>query len=115
MLIMVYVNGFLTHVYSVGYMGHGEGYARYFAYLNLFMAAMLTLVLGNNYLVMFVGWGRVGLCTYLLIGFYYDQELPPYAAKKAFTVTRIGDFPFLIAIIALIACFGTLHLCPIFH
>src|SRR5260370_32762127 len=109
MLIMVYVNGFLTHVYSVGYMGHGEGYARYFAYLNLFMAAMLTLVLGNNYLVMFVGWEGVGLCSYLLIGFYYDQDFPPYAGKKAFVVNRVGDFAFLIGMFALFARFRTLH------
>jgi NADH-quinone oxidoreductase subunit L len=115
MLFIVTFVGFLIHVYSVGYMGHDEGYARYFAYLNLFMAAMLTLVLGNNYLVMFVGWEGVGLCSYLLIGFYYDQELPPYAGKKAFIVNRIGDFAFLIGMFALVARFGTLDFMPIFH
>jgi NADH-quinone oxidoreductase subunit L len=115
MLFIVTFVGFLIHVYSVGYMGHDEGYARYFAYLNLFMAAMLTLVLGNNYLVMFVGWEGVGLCSYLLIGFYYDQEFPPYAGKKAFIVNRIGDFAFLIGMFALIARFGTLDFSPIFH
>jgi NADH-quinone oxidoreductase subunit L len=115
MLFIVTFVGFLIHVYSVGYMGHDEGYARYFAYLNLFMAAMLTLVLGNNYLVMFVGWEGVGLCSYLLIGFYYDQEFPPYAGKKAFVVNRIGDFAFLIGMFALIARFGTLDFVPIFH
>jgi len=115
MLFIVTFVGFLIHVYSVGYMGHDEGYARYFAYLNLFMAAMLTLVLGNNYLVMFVGWEGVGLCSYLLIGFYYDQEFPPYAGKKAFIVNRIGDFAFLIGMFALVARFGTLDFMPIFH
>jgi len=115
MLFIVTFVGFLIHVYSVGYMGHDEGYARYFAYLNLFMAAMLTLVLGNNYLVMFVGWEGVGLCSYLLIGFYYDQDFPPYAGKKAFIVNRIGDFAFLIGMFALVARFGTLDFMPIFH
>ena len=114
MLFIVTFVGFLIHVYSVGYMGHDEGYARYFAYLNLFMAAMLTLVLGNNYLVMFFGWEGVGLCSYLLIGFYYDQEFPPYAGKKAFIVNRIGDFAFLIGMFALVARFGTLDFMPIF-
>jgi len=115
MLFIVTFVGFLIHVYSVGYMGHEEGYARYFAYLNLFMAAMLTLVLGNNYLVMFFGWEGVGLCSYLLIGFYYDQEFPPYAGKKAFIVNRIGDFAFLIGMFALVARFGTLDFTSIFH
>src|ERR1700724_3636514 len=115
MLFIVTFVGFLIHVYSVGYMGHDEGYARYFAYLNLFMAAMLTLVLGNNYLVMFFGWEGVGLCSYLLIGFYYDQEVPPYAGKKACIVNRIGDCAFLIGMFALVARFGTLDFMPIFH
>jgi NADH-quinone oxidoreductase subunit L len=114
MLFIVTFVGFLIHVYSVGYMGHEEGYARYFSYLNLFMAAMLTLVLGNNYLVMFVGWEGVGLCSYLLIGFYYDQDFPPYAGKKAFIVNRVGDFAFLIGMFALVARFGTLDFSQIF-
>jgi NADH-quinone oxidoreductase subunit L len=108
MLFIVTFVGFLIHVYSVGYMGHEEGYRRYFAYLNLFMSAMLMLVLGNNYLVMFVGWEGVGLCSYLLIGFYYDQPFPPYAGKKAFIVNRIGDFAFLVGMFALFAHFGSL-------
>src|SRR3954454_8900274 len=108
MLFIVTFVGFLIHVYSVGYMGHEEGYRRYFAYLNLFMSAMLMLVLGNNYLVMFVGWEGVGLCSYLLIGFYYDQLIPPEAGKKAFIVNRIGDFAFLVGMFALFANFGTL-------
>ncbi len=108
MLFIVTFVGFLIHVYSVGYMGHEEGYRRYFAYLNLFMSAMLMLVLGNNYLVMFVGWEGVGLCSYLLIGFYYDQLIPPAAGKKAFIVNRIGDFAFLLGMFALFARFGSL-------
>jgi len=108
MLFIVTFVGFLIHVYSAGYMGHEEGYRRYFAYLNLFMSAMLMLVLGNNYLVMFVGWEGVGLCSYLLIGFYYDQAFPPYAGKKAFIVNRIGDFAFLVGMFALFAHFGSL-------
>ena len=109
MLFIVTFVGFLIHVYSAGYMAHEEGYSRYFAYLNLFMAAMLILVLGNNYLVMFVGWEGVGLCSYLLIGFYYDQPFPPYAGKKAFIVNRVGDFAFLLGMFALFANFGTLN------
>jgi NADH-quinone oxidoreductase subunit L len=108
MLFIVTFVGFLIHVYSAGYMGHEEGYRRYFAYLNLFMSAMLMLVLGNNYLVMFVGWVGVGLCSYLLIGFYYDQLIPPAAGKKAFIVNRIGDFAFLLGMFALFANFGSL-------
>jgi NADH-quinone oxidoreductase subunit L len=108
MLFIVTFVGFLIHVYSVGYMAHEEGYRRYFAYLNLFMSAMLMLVLGNNYLVMFVGWEGVGLCSYLLIGFYYDQLIPPEAGKKAFIVNRIGDFAFLVGMFALFANFGSL-------
>ncbi len=115
MLFVVTFVGFWIHVYSVGYMGHEAGYRRYFAYLNLFMGAMLLLVLGNNYLVMFVGWEGVGLCSYLLIGFYYDQEFPPYAGRKAFIVNRIGDFAFLVGLFALFANFGTLNFRELEH
>jgi NADH-quinone oxidoreductase subunit L len=115
MLFVVTFVGFLIHVYSVGYMGHDPGYRRYFAYLNLFMCAMLLLILGNNYLVMFVGWEGVGLCSYLLIGFYFDEAVPPVAGKKAFIVNRIGDFAFLVGMFALIATFGTLHYRTIFE
>ncbi len=114
MLGIVTFVGFLIHVYSVGYMGHEEGYRRYFAYLNLFMGAMLLLVLGANYLVTFVGWEGVGLCSYLLIGFYYDQEIPPAAGKKAFIVNRIGDCAFLIGMFALMARYGSLRYLDIF-
>jgi NADH-quinone oxidoreductase subunit L len=114
MLFVVTFVGFWIHVYSVGYMSHEEGYQRYFVYLNLFMGAMLLLVLGNNYLVTFVGWEGVGLCSYLLIGFYYDQEFPPYAGRKAFIVNRIGDFAFLLGLFALVSRFGTLDYTSIF-
>jgi NADH-quinone oxidoreductase subunit L len=114
MLFVVTFIGFLIHVYSVGYMGHEEGYRRYFAYLNLFMGSMLLLILGNNYLVMFMGWEGVGLCSYLLIGFYYDQEVPPAAGKKAFIVNRIGDFAFLVGMFALFAKFGSLRYLDLF-
>jgi len=109
MLFVVTFVGFWIHVYSVGYMGHEGGFQRYFTYLNLFMGAMLMLVLGNNYLVTFVGWEGVGLCSYLLIGFYYDQEFPPYAGRKAFIVNRIGDFAFIVGLFALVQNFGSLR------
>ena len=108
MLFVVTFVGFLIHVYSVGYMSHEEDFQRYFTYLNLFMGAMLLLVLGNNYAVMFVGWEGVGLCSYLLIGFYYKEEFPPYAGRKAFIVNRIGDFAFVVGLSALVATFGSL-------
>jgi NADH-quinone oxidoreductase subunit L len=114
MLVVVTFVGFLIHVYSIGYMAEEEGYQRYFTYLNLFMGAMLLLVLGNNFLVMFVGWEGVGLCSYLLIGFYYREEFPPYAGRKAFIVNRIGDFAFLLGLFALISRFGTLNYREIF-
>jgi len=107
MLLVVTWVGFLIHLYSVGYMAHEEGYWRYFSYLNLFLAEMLVLVLGSNYLVMFVGWEGVGLCSYLLIGFYYDKDFAVAAGKKAFVVNRIGDFGFLVAMFLMFAHFGT--------
>ncbi|HXI13465.1 MAG TPA: NADH-quinone oxidoreductase subunit L [Thermoanaerobaculia bacterium] len=108
MLMVVTWIGFLIHLYSVGYMAHEEGYARYFAYLNLFLAAMLILILGSNYLFVFVGWEGVGLCSYLLIGFYYEKDSAASAGKKAFVVNRIGDFGFLIAMFLMFAAFGSL-------
>ena len=107
MLMVVAWVGFFIHVYSVGYMGHEEGYERYFSYLNLFLAEMLVLVLGSSYVVMFVGWEGVGLCSYLLIGFYYKTDYAPAAGKKAFIVNRIGDFGFLIAVFLMFAYLGT--------
>jgi len=109
MLFVVTFVGFWIHWFSVGYMDHEPGFQRYFTYLNLFMGMMLMLILGNNFLVTFVGWEGVGLCSYLLIGFYYDQDFPPYAGRKAFIVNRVGDFAFLAGMFALVAHFGTLN------
>ena len=108
MILIVTGVGFLIHVYSIGYMHHEEGYYRFFTYLNLFMFAMLLLVLGNSFLTMFVGWEGVGLCSYLLIGFYYEKKSASDAGKKAFIVNRIGDFGFMLALITVFAAFGTL-------
>ena len=109
MLLVVTGVGFLIHVYSVGYMEHEGGYYRYFAYLNIFMFFMLTLVLANNYLLMFVGWEGVGLASYLLIGFWFLKKSAADAGKKAFITNRVGDFGFLIALFLLIKHFGTLQ------
>src|SRR5205085_4900195 len=107
MLMVVTWVGTLIHIYSVGYMSHEPGFARYFAYLNLFLVEMLVLVLGSSYLLMFVGWEGVGLCSYLLIGFYYDKDFAAAAGKKAFVVNRIGDFGFLIAMFLMFVTFKT--------
>ena len=115
MLLVITGVGFLIHVYSIGYMHGDEGYTRYFAYLNLFVFAMLILVLGNNYLMMFVGWEGVGLCSYLLIGFWYEKQSATDAGKKAFIVNRIGDFGFLLGMFTLFAAFGTLDFGLIFE
>src|ERR1700729_397125 len=114
MLLIVTGVGFLIHIYSVGYMAHEEGYWRYFAYLNLFMFFMLTLVLAENFLLMFVGWEGVGLASYLLIGFYYQRESAVEAGKKAFILNRIGDFGFLLAMFLMIAHFGSLSYTRVF-
>jgi NADH-quinone oxidoreductase subunit L len=108
MILVVSFVGFLIHVYSIGYMGHDAGYARYMAYLNLFMFAMLTLVLGANYAVLFVGWEGVGLCSYLLIGFWFHKQSASDAGKKAFIVNRIGDAGFLIGMFLVFVTFGSL-------
>jgi NADH-quinone oxidoreductase subunit L len=108
MLLVVTGVGFVIHVYSVGYMGDDKGYARYFAYLNLFLFFMTVLVLAGNALVMFVGWEGVGLASYLLIGFWFQKKSAADAGKKAFIVNRIGDFGFLIGMFLLVANFGTL-------
>jgi len=115
MILVVTVVGLLIHIYSIGYMAHEEGYQRFFAYMNLFMGAMLTLVLADNYLVMFVGWEGVGLCSYLLIGFYFREEFPPFAGRKAFIVNRIGDFAFIVGLFALVSRFGTLGFRELFE
>ncbi|MBU2500831.1 NADH-quinone oxidoreductase subunit L, partial [bacterium] len=96
MALVVSGVGFLIHIYSLGYMAHDHGFARFFTYLNLFIFAMMTLVLGENLLMLFVGWEGVGLCSYLLIGFWFNEEANASAGKKAFIVNRIGDFGFLL-------------------
>jgi len=108
MLMVVTFVGFLIHVYSTGYMAHDPGYARYMAYLNLFMFSMLTLVLGANYAVLFVGWEGVGLCSYLLIGFWFHKQSAADAGKKAFIVNRIGDAGFLLGMFLIFVTFGSL-------
>ena len=107
MLSFVTLVGTLIHVYSVGYLQEEEGYGRYFAYLNLFMFAMLTLVLGASLPLLFVGWEGVGLCSYLLIGYYYDKDFAAAAGKKAFIVNRVGDFGMVLGIFGIFALFGT--------
>ena len=107
MILVVTFVGFFIHLYSVGYMGFDAGYARYMAYLNLFMFAMLTLVLGANYPMLFVGWEGVGLCSYLLIGFWFDRKSAADAGKKAFIVNRIGDAGFVLGIFLIFVSFGS--------
>src|SRR5438876_4140331 len=114
MLMIVTWIGFLIHVYAIGYMAHESGYTRFFTYLNLFMFMMLLLVLGANYVVMFVGWEGVGLCSYLLIGFYYDKNFAADAGKKAFVVNRIGDFGFILGIFLIFNTFGTADYAKVF-
>ncbi|MFQ5662322.1 MAG: NADH-quinone oxidoreductase subunit L [Terriglobia bacterium] len=108
MILVVTGVGFLIHLYSVGYMAHEGGYYRYFGFLNLFMFMMLTLVLANNFLMMFVGWEGVGLCSYLLIGFWFRKKSAADAGKKAFVVNRVGDAGFLLGIFLVATTFGTL-------
>ena len=109
MVLVVTGVGFLIHVYSVGYMAHEGGYYRFFGYMNLFMFAMLTLVLANNMLLMFVGWEGVGLCSYLLIGFYFLKKSASDAGKKAFIVNRIGDAGFILGILLTAVTLGTIR------
>ncbi len=108
MLLVVTGVGLLIHLYSVGYMHGEEGFTRFFTYLNLFMVSMLLLVMGNNYAVLFIGWEGVGLCSYLLIGYYFDKVSAAKAATKAFVVNRIGDAGFLLAIFLVFINFKTL-------
>jgi len=114
MLLVVTGVGFLIHIYSVGYMWEEGGFYRFFAYLNLFMFFMLTLVLASNYLLMFIGWEGVGLASYLLIGFFFLRDSAAAAGKKAFIVNRIGDFGFLIALFFMIQHFGSLNFDRVF-
>ena len=114
MLCVVTGIGSLIHIYATGYMAEEEGYYRFFAYLNLFMFFMLILVLGANFLLLFVGWEGVGLCSYLLIGFYITKKSAGDAAKKAFIVNRIGDFGFSLAMFLIVVQFGSLAFGDVF-
>ncbi len=115
-LMALVVSGvsFFIHIYSVGYMHDDPGFTRYFTYLNLFVFMMLNLILANNFLLMFVGWEGVGLCSYLLIGFWYEKDSASNAGKKAFVVNRVGDFGFLLGMFLLFINFGTLDFTDIF-
>jgi NADH-quinone oxidoreductase subunit L len=108
MLLVVTGVGWLIHIYSSGYMHDDPGYRRFFSYLNLFMFFMLVLILAGNYLLMFVGWEGVGLCSYLLIGFYFLKQSATNAGNKAFWVNRIGDFGFILGVLLIFRTFGTL-------
>ncbi|HEX7121364.1 MAG TPA: NADH-quinone oxidoreductase subunit L [Gemmatimonadaceae bacterium] len=113
MAVMVTGVAFLIHVFSVGYMRDDPGYPRYFAYLNLFVFFMLVLVLSSSYPLMFVGWEGVGLCSYLLIGYWYNDKANADAGKKAFVVNRIGDFGFIVAMLMIFANLGTLDIAAV--
>ncbi len=118
MLSFVTFVGFLIHVYAIGYMRHDgatdAGYARFFAYLNLFLFSMLVLVLAESFALLFVGWEGVGLCSYLLIGYYFDREYAAAAGRKAFVVNRIGDYGFLLGMFGIFTAFGSLNFAEVF-
>ncbi|MBC8054397.1 MAG: NADH-quinone oxidoreductase subunit L [Sphingobacteriaceae bacterium] len=114
MLLIVTGIGFLIHVYSTGYMHHDAGFGKFFSYLNLFVFFMLLLVLGSNYVIMFIGWEGVGLCSYLLIGFWYTNSSYASAAKKAFVMNRIGDLGFLIGVFLIFTTFGSVEFASVF-
>ncbi|WP_395625669.1 NADH-quinone oxidoreductase subunit L [Daejeonella sp.] len=114
MLLIITGIGFLIHLYSVGYMHHDSGFGKFFAYLNLFIFFMLLLVLGSNYVVMFIGWEGVGLCSYLLIGFWFTNPSYASAAKKAFIMNRIGDLGFLIAVFLIFTTFNSVEFAQVF-
>ena len=114
-LLFVTGVGMLIHIYSTGYMAHEGGYYRFFGYLNLFMFSMLTLILANNYALLFVGWEGVGLCSYLLIGFYFHRKSASDAANKAFIVNRIGDAGFLLGMFTIAWYFGSLQFTSVTH
>ena len=114
MLMVVTGVGLLIHIYSIGYMRGEEGFVRFFVYMNLFMVSMLLLVMGNNFLVLFIGWEGVGLCSYLLIGYYFNKTSAAKAATKAFVVNRIGDAGFLLAIFLVFVNFRTLDYLTVF-
>jgi len=115
MLLVVTGVGFLIHIYSVGYMAEDKGFSRFFSFLNLFVFSMLMLVLANNFLLLYLGWEAVGLCSYLLIGFWYEKKSASDAAKKAFIVNRIGDFGFALGVILIFWTFGSLNYTDVFQ
>jgi NADH-quinone oxidoreductase subunit L len=115
MLLVITGIGFLIHLYSIGYMHLDEGFGKFFAYLNLFVFFMLLLVMGSNYVVMFIGWEGVGLCSYLLIGFWYTNASYADAAKKAFVMNRIGDLGFLLGIFLIYQFLGSFAFADVFH
>jgi NADH-quinone oxidoreductase subunit L len=115
MILVVSGVGFLIHVYSIGYMAHDPGVKRFFIYLNLFMFSMLMLVLGNNLILLFIGWEGVGLCSYLLIGFWFTKKSATNAGNKAFIVNRIGDFGFLLGSFIVFWAAGTLQFTELAH
>jgi NADH-quinone oxidoreductase subunit L len=115
MTLIVTGVGFLIHIYSIGYMHGDAGFWRFFSYLNLFIFAMLNLVLADNFALMFLGWEGVGLCSYLLIGFWYEKKITGDAAKKAFIVNRIGDFGFILGVLLIFATFGSLKFSTVFR
>ena len=114
MLLVVTTLSSLIHIYSVGYMHGDKGYARFFSYLALFTFFMLVLVMANNFLLMFVGWEGVGLCSYLLIGFWYEKKSASDAGIKAFVVNRVGDFGFVLGMLLIFVTFGTLDFTEVF-
>jgi NADH-quinone oxidoreductase subunit L len=114
MLLIITGIGFLIHIYSIGYMHDDAGFGKFFSYLNLFIFFMLLLVLGSNYIVMFIGWEGVGLCSYLLIGFWFTNSSYAAAAKKAFVMNRIGDLGFLIAVFLIFTTFGSVEFAKVF-
>jgi len=114
MLLIITGVGFLIHIYSIGYMHSDEGFGKFFSYLNLFIFFMLLLVLGSNYIVMFIGWEGVGLCSYLLLGFWFTNSEYASAAKKDFVMNRIGDLGFLIAVFMIFTVFGSVEFAAIF-
>lgn len=115
MLLVVTGVGFLIHIYSIGYMHAEDGYYRFFSYLNLFMFSMLVLVLAGNFLLMFVGWEGVGLCSYLLIGYYFEKKSAGDAGKKAFIVNRIGDVGFMLGVLLIFATFRSVDFLEVFR
>ena len=115
MMMMVTGVSFIIHIYSIGYMAGDRGIARYFSFLNLFVFFMLMLVMGSNYLILFIGWEGVGLCSYLLIGFWFEDKEKAIAGKKAFIVNRIGDFGFLIGMLLVFVTYQSLEFGEVFH